>query len=158
MIRRSILAALAIAISPTFASALDTNVSKVTSVSPAQAWEAIGDFCGISAWHPAVATCKLSEVMGAKLRLITLKDGGTVREQLVEQNNDALIQKSLFLDGALPISNYQATLKVVVTGDGTTYTWSGNFLANGVSDDEAVKSITSFYSAGVDGLVAKSKK
>ena len=43
----------------------------------AQAWDAVGDFCGISTWHPLVSACELTEVMGAKLRRITLTNGGT---------------------------------------------------------------------------------
>lgn len=158
MIGRSLLVALAIAMSTTSVSALDANVSKATTASPAEAWEEIGDFCGIAVWHPAVEKCELSDVMGAKLRKITFKSGGTIREQLVEQNNEAMFQRSLFLDGALPVTNYEATLKVVVTEEGSTYIWSGNFRANGVPDAKAVKSVSDFYSAGIDALVGKRRK
>lgn len=158
MTRHLRLAALALAFSSTGSAALDANVTKVTSSTPARAWEAIGDFCGLSTWHPAVTGCELTEVMGAKLRLITLRDGGKIREQLVEQNNETMSIRSLFLDGSLPVSNYQAKLEVVVTGEGTTYNWTGKFEASGVADVEAVKSITGFYSAGLDALVAKSVK
>jgi hypothetical protein len=158
MIKHLPLAALALACSNTVSAALEADVSKVTSASPAHAWEAIGDFCGISTWHPEVQSCALTEVMGAKLRMITLKDGGKIREQLVEQNRDTMSMRSLFLDGALPVTNYQATLRVVVTGDGTTYNWTAQFQANGVADIEAVNRITGFYSAGLQALVAKSEK
>lgn len=153
MMKQLSLAIFALAWSSTGSTALDAHVSKVTPACPAQAWEAIGDFCGLSTWHPFVKACQLTEVMGAKLRLITLKDGGAIREQLVEQNNDAMSQRSLFLDGALPVSNYQATLSVVVSKDVTTYNWTGTFEANAVSDAEAVKRITDFYSAGLDELI-----
>jgi hypothetical protein len=156
--KRLALVVLALAYSTTNSSALDATVSKVTSASPAQAWDAVGDFCGISTWHPLVSACELAEVMGAKLRRITLTNGGTIREQLVEQNNGAKTQRYWFLDGALPVSNYQATLKVDMTEAGTTYNWSGNFEANAVSDAEAIKSITEFYSVGIDALVRKSSK
>jgi hypothetical protein len=96
--------------------------------------------------------------MGAKLRKITLKDGGQIREQLIEHNNEAMSQKYWFLDGALPVGNYQATLRVVATGEATTYNWSGNFIANAVPDAEAVMRITAFYSAGIDALVERSEK
>ena len=158
MTKRLPIAALALACSSTFSAALDASVSKVTSATPARAWEVIGDFCGISTWHPEVKACELSEVMGAKLRIFTRADGGTIREQLVEQNNESMRMRSLLLDGALPVSNYQATLSVVATEAGTTYNWTGTFEANAVADAQAIKSITDFYSAGLDGLVAKSLK
>lgn len=156
--KKSILSVFAITISTTSVAALEVTISKTTSATPAQAWQEIGDFCGIAAWHPAVEKCDLSEVMGAKLRKITLKTGGTIREQLVEQNEAGMFQRSLFLDGPLPVANYQATLKVVATAGGATYNWSGTFLPNSVPDNEAVKSVTAFYSAGIDALVAKSGK
>lgn len=87
--------------------------------------------------------------MGAKLRMTTLKDGGTIREQVVEQNSEAMSPRYFFLDGALPVRNYQATLRVVVTGEGTTYIWTGKFEANAVTDAGAVTSITGFYARRV---------
>jgi hypothetical protein len=158
MIKYLPLAALVLAFSNTFSAALEADVSKITSASPARAWEAIGNFCGLSTWHPEVQSCALTEVMGAKLRIMTLKDGGKIRQQLVEQNSATMTMRSLFLDGALPVTNYQATLRVVVTGDGTTYNWTAQFEANGVADIEAVNRITGFYSAGLHALVAKSEK
>lgn len=68
MIKYLPLAALVLAFSNTFSAALEADVSKITSASPARAWEAIGDFCGLSTWHPEVQSCALTEVMGAKLR------------------------------------------------------------------------------------------
>lgn len=158
MIRRWHLAALSIAMSTTSASALDANASKTTTASPTEAWAAVGDFCGIARWHPDVEKCELSEVMGAKLRRLTLKNGGTVREQLVEQDNKAMLQKSLFLDGTLPVTNYQATLKVVVSEHGAMYVWSGNFLPNSVPDAQAIKAVRDFYSAGLDALAKHREK
>lgn len=158
MIKRWLLAALSIAMFTTSASALDVNASKTTTASPTEAWAAVGDFCGIARWHPEVEKCELSEVMGAKLRRMTLKKGGTVREQLVEQNNEAMLQKSLFLDGTLPVTNYQATLKVVVSEHGATYIWSGNFLANGVSDAQAIEAINDFYRAGLEAIASPTKE
>lgn len=158
MIIRPVMAGLALVFSTASASALEANISRETVLAPAQAWQAIGDFCGIAKWHPAVASCELSEVMGAKLRRIKFKDGGTMREQLVEQNTETMVQRSLMLDGTLPVRNYQATLKVVQTATGAAYTWSGVFEANGASEDEAIQSLTRFYTEGIEGLADPEKK
>ena len=158
MINRPVLAALCLVFHTASASALEANVSQETALAPAQAWQAIGDFCGIAKWHPEVASCEPSEVMGAKLRRIKFKDGGTMREQLVEQNAETMEQKSLMLDGTLTVRNYQATLKVVPTATGAAYTWSGVFETTGASEDEAVQSLTRFYTAGIGGLVQQGKK
>ncbi len=158
MIKRPALAALALTYATASASALEAEFSRKTDLAPAPAWQAIGDFCGIAKWHPSVESCELSEVMGAKLRRIKFKDGGTMREQLVEQNTDTMVQRSLMLDGTLPVRNYQATLKVVATATGAAYTWSGVFEANGATEDAAIQSLMRFYTDGVGGLVEQGKK
>ena len=34
--------------------ALDSNVTKPSSMSADALWKKVGDFCGIAAWHPAI--------------------------------------------------------------------------------------------------------
>jgi Polyketide cyclase / dehydrase and lipid transport len=41
--------------------ALEAKVEKAMPGSAASVWSAIGDFCGISKWHPVVTKCELSE-------------------------------------------------------------------------------------------------
>ena len=47
-------------------------------------WSKIGDFCGISNWHPAVEKCELSA--DGKTRTLSLKGGGTIVEALVKMD------------------------------------------------------------------------
>ncbi|MGE0055465.1 MAG: SRPBCC family protein [Hyphomicrobium sp.] len=139
--------------------ALDAHYSKDTTASAADAWAAIGDFCGIQNWHPALEKCELSSKDGKTLRTLHLKGGGTVLEELVEQNDKTMTQTYIILDGVLPVANYKSTLKVVAKGDGATYDWSGHFDAKkGVADDESLKTMNGVYAAGVDALVAKTSK
>src|SRR5689334_7295341 len=49
-----------------------------------KAWAALGDFCGIKDWHPAIANCVLSEKDGAKIRTLTTKDGGVFVEKMTQ--------------------------------------------------------------------------
>ncbi len=150
--------AIATALSATSAAALDARYSKDTTAPPAKAWAAIGDFCGISAWHPALEKCELSQKDGATLRTLHLKGGGTILEQLVEQNDKTMTQTYIILGGVLPVTKYKSTLKVVPKGEGATYDWSGAFEAKGVEDAESVKVMTGVYTAGVDALVSKTSK
>lgn len=152
------LAAIAWVFSAPSAFALDAHYSKDTAVPASKAWAAIGDFCGISAWHPALEKCELSNKDGATLRTLTLKGGGTITEQLVEQNDKTMTQTYIILDGVLPVQQYKSTLKVLPKGGGATYDWSGTFEAKGAPDADAVKTITGVYTAGVDALVEKSSK
>jgi len=150
--------ALATALSATSAFALDAHYSKDTTASPVKAWAAIGDFCGILNWHPALEKCELSKKDGATLRTLHLKGGGTILEKLVEQNNETMTQTYVIVEGVLPVKNYKSTLKVAPNGEGASYDWSGTFDAKGVDDAEAKKVITGVYTAGVDALVTNTSK
>ncbi|MBK9079671.1 MAG: SRPBCC family protein [Hyphomicrobium sp.] len=154
------LVALATAVSATSASALEAHYSKQTTATPDKAWAAVGnDFCGISTWHPAVEKCELTNKDGKTERMLHLKGGGTIHEQLVSHDDKARSMTYIILDGVLPVSNYKSTLKVVADDKGATYDWAGTFDAKkGSTDDESVKAISGVYAAGVDALVEKSTK
>lgn len=157
--KRFAIAVLMAAASATSALALDAHYSKDTKASAADAWAAIGDFCGIQSWHPAVEKCEMASKDGKTLRTLTLKGGGTILEELVEQNNETMTQTYIILDGVLPVANYKSTLKVEAKGDGATYDWSGKFDAKtGATDEDAVKTMNGVYGAGVDALVEKTSK
>ena len=147
------------ALSASSVSALEAHYSKDTPAPAAKAWATVGsDFCGIASWHPAVEYCELSQKDGVTQRTLTLKGGGTILEQLVEQDDKTMSQTYVILEGVLPVANYKSTLKVVPKGEGSTYDWVGTFDAKGAKDAEAVKTITGVYTDGVDALVAKTSK
>lgn len=68
---------------------------------------------GIPRWHRA--NCRRS--WGPSCAASSSRTAARC-QQLVEQNNETMMQRSLMLDGTLPVRNYQATLKVVPVGDG----------------------------------------
>lgn len=153
------IAAALTALTATSAVALEARYSKETTAAPAKAWAAVGDFCGISNWHPAVEKCEISSKDGNTLRTLTLKGGGTILEQLVEMNNDTMTLSYIILEGVLPVANYKSTLKVVPSGNGATYDWSGTFDAKeGVADEKSQEVMTGVYTAGVDALVKKASE
>lgn len=152
------LVVLAIVLSATSALALEAHYSKDTPAPAVKAWAAIGDFCGISRWHPVVEKCDLSQKNGATLRTLHLKGGGTLLEQLVEQNDKTMTQTYTIIEGSLPVANYKSTLKVVPKASGAAYDWSGSFDAKDASDADAVKAIGDVYAGGIDSLVEKISK
>ena len=136
--------------------ALDAHVSKDTAGSAAVAWAAIGDFCGIAPWHPAVAKCEISTKDGATFRTLTLKDGAKLLEKQTAFDAAKMTYSYTIEDGPLPVANYKSTLKDVAKDKGSTIDWSGAFDAKGAPDADAVKTITGIYDGGIDALVAKS--
>lgn len=147
---------LCLAASPVLA--LDAHVAKDTAGSPAAVWAAIGDFCGIANWHPAVAKCELSNKDGATFRTLTLKDGAKLLEKQTAFDAAKMTYSYTIEDGPLPVAKYASTLRVVAKDKGATIEWTGNFDAKGAADAEAVKTITGIYDGGVEALVAKSSK
>jgi hypothetical protein len=144
--------------STTAAFALDAKVTKETSASPANTWAAIGDFCGIATWHPAVTKCVPSTKDGHQIRTLSLKGGGSIEEELVSRNDKKMQYTYKILQSPFPVDDYESTISVIPQGDGSNVSWAGTFKAKGASDADAVKTITGIYQAGVDGIVAKAEK
>jgi Polyketide cyclase / dehydrase and lipid transport len=153
-----IVSALIVALSASAAIALEAKVSKPSAGSASAVWAAVGDFCGIASWHPAVAKCELSTKDGATYRTLTLKDGAQLFEKQVSFDAAAMSYSYTIEKGPLPVSNYTSTLKVTGDDKGAAIDWSGSFDANGKPDADAIKIISGIYDAGVDALVAKTAK
>ncbi|CAM5767325.1 IS1595 family transposase ISMpo2 [Labrys miyagiensis] len=126
---------------------------------PAQAWALIGDFCGIKAWHPAIASCELSEKDGSKLRTLTTKDGGKFVEKLVKWDDQNTSYTYQILESPLPVENYVSTIKVEEDDEPgkVAITWSSTFDPKGVKPEAARKAVADVYLAGLLALKAKLK-
>ncbi len=132
------------------AAAVESHYKVASSESVSAVWKKIGDFCGIGNWHPALAKCELSK--DGKERTLTLKDGGTIVEDLVKWSDKAHSYTYTIKTSPLPVANYVSTLKVVKKGKGSLIVWTGHFKAKGASDAEAKKTIEGIYKGGADAL------
>lgn len=117
---------------------------------PARVWELVAPFCSIGSWHPAAAGCTDSVVDGKERRLIALKGGGEILEELVARDDAQRFYTYRIVESPLPVENYLSTLTI---GDGLM-TWSGNFTAKGATDEEAQGIIGGIYVAGFEGIGA----
>ncbi len=59
-IRCAVVAGAALLLSGFTAQALESSAKAASKLSADALWAKIGDFCGISKWHPAVEKCELS--------------------------------------------------------------------------------------------------
>jgi hypothetical protein len=112
------------------------HASSVINAPIEKVWERIRDFNGLPAWHPGIAK---SEVEGSRpsdqvgcIRVLTLKDGGVVRERLLEMSDLGHHYSYSILESPLPVANYRATLRLRRISDGNrTYgEWSASFDPN----------------------------
>ena len=100
MLRHLAAAALAVAVSSP-AMALEAHKSVMVDATPAQAWAAVGDFCGIVDWHPAVEKCELGKKDGKTIRTLSLKGGGTLVEEETAHTKNSY--SYAILSGPLPV-------------------------------------------------------
>ena len=150
-------AALLLAISAPSAFALEVVKTVDIAAPPAKVWAAIGDFCGISQWHPAITACVPSTKGAAQVRTLTLKGGGTIVEQQTARDDAAMTYSYEILDGPLPVADYKSTITVAPHGDGSIVTWFGQFAAKGAPDSKAEAAIAGVYQSGLAGLSSKVK-
>jgi Polyketide cyclase / dehydrase and lipid transport len=149
--RYTVLAVMAVlGISTASASALDSNVTMKSSMSTDALWKKVGDFCGISAWHPAIEKCVLSA--DGKQRTLSLKGGGTVVEALENWDDANRSYTYTILSGPLPVANYHSTVSVADDPQGSALKWKGTYDAKGASDADAKKTMDGVYEAGAKVL------
>jgi mxaD protein len=130
----------------------------ITINSPsASVWTKIKDFNALNSWHPAVAKDEIVEgennQVGA-VRLLTLGDGGTIKDKLLAWDDAGMSLSYSILEGVLPVSNYESTLSVRSLSDTSSeVTWTGSFSAGGGADDQtAFDAISGVYEAGLENL------
>jgi mxaD protein len=149
-----------------FAAAPKLHVTQSIEINASahKVWKAVESFDSLNTWHPAVAKDEIVEgkndVPGA-VRLLTLKDGGTIKEKLLAFEPQAHKFRYEILEGVLPVSDYRSTVSVVSAGKGkSTVTWTGNFRrkdtgdnpADNANDKTATDTITGVYQGGLQNL------
>ncbi len=113
-------------------------------------WGYAGDFCAIATWHPAVETCEITEEDGTTYRILTLGDGAQLKES---HNGDTASGYSYsIIEGPLPVKDYNSTFQAEGDAESTTITWTGTFLAEDATDDEAMEVINGIYDGGLASI------
>ncbi len=152
MTKSTLALALAASLFAPAALAADAARSVTTTADPATTWEAVGDFCAIADWHPAVTECAVSDHDGTPRRTLTLDGGGTIVEDLVARDDDAMTYTYTIIESPLPVAGYESTIAVSADGDGSRIDWTGSFEPSGASEDEAVGVMNGIYEAGLAGI------
>jgi mxaD protein len=134
------------------------------NASPDAVWAKISDFNGLNTWHPAVAKSQIlsgNDNQKGAVRLLTLQDGGTIKEKLLRYNAKVRSMKYNIIEGVVPVSHYESVIRVKPGKDGgSVVEWFGKFqrkspLANppaGEDDATATNTITAIYKAGLGNL------
>lgn len=150
---QKIMSVLLLATLSTMAQAADfIEVTKSITVSKGvdEVWKSVGDFCAIQDWHPAIDKCEAYDDHGSFYRTLTLTDGATISEK--KKTDDTANSYTYFIKKGLPVKPYKATFKAEADGSSTKITWTANFKARGVSDEEAKELIEGIFDAGMTSL------
>jgi mxaD protein len=149
-----------------FAAAPWLHVSQTVDIqAPAsKVWDAAKNFDQLNTWLPPVAKDEIVEgqnnTVGA-VRLLTLKDGGTVKEKLLAYTPSTRTFRYQIVESVLPVSHYTSIFTVKSRGKGaSTVTWSGRFKrknegpnpGDNENDKAATDTITGVYQAGLSTL------
>ena len=118
-------------------------------------WTKFGGWCALKDWHPAVANCEESTEGDAKIRVLTLKDGGKIKEKLLDEKPN--FYRYEILESPLPVKNYQAQFALTPDDDDEdeiNFAWSATFDADGKTNKEAHDIIEGLFTAGLDNIKA----
>lgn len=95
---------------------------------------------------------------GDTYRILTLGDGGKIKEKLTEKGDTSYSYE--IIESPLPVQNYAATLSVTEDDgdDIAEVEWTAEFdPADGVEEAKAVEVITGIFNDGVAGIGKKAE-
>jgi hypothetical protein len=143
------------------AAASAESVTKSVDVNgtPAQVWAAIGPFCSIQDWHPAIGKCTTDGKTPPTRTLVT-KDGKAtfVETQTARDDKDHTYSYAI-KSSPLPLSDYKSTIKVEPKGkDMATITWNSTFTPASGKDAAAKDAVSGIYQSGLDAVKTKMAK
>jgi hypothetical protein len=136
------------------------HASSVINAPIDEVWARIRDFNALPDWHPGVAKSEIeggvpSDQVGC-VRVLTLGDGGVIRERLLEMSDLGHHYTYSILDSPLPVANYRATLRLRRISDGnrTFGEWSASFDADPPEKQADAESLLSngVFQGGFDAL------
>ncbi|SNR65716.1 Polyketide cyclase / dehydrase and lipid transport [Methylobacillus rhizosphaerae] len=169
---KKILALLAIGMLPLTAAAHGPSPQKVEKIvtinaSADKVWALVKDFGNWQKWHPAVESTKLDKRKDESgeeqtVRLLTLKGGGTILENLKSIDEEGKQIKYGIIEGVLPVSDYYSTVTVKpVDGGKSEVKWMGRFyrvyklnppIPPGQDDKSALDAVNGVYDTGLANL------
>jgi hypothetical protein len=134
------------------AEAAEVSREVMLGARPAAVWEAVGPFCAISDWHPAIAACKEERIGETVHRRLTTHDGGQILEKLLAHDDAGMSYSYTIEESFLPVAGYRATIAVADAGGKARVTWKSSFSPKGASEEEAERVIGGIFEAGLEEL------
>ena len=142
----------------TAASAASVTKSIDVAAAPSAVWAAIGPFCSIKDWHPAIGQCT-TDGKTPPTRTLVAKDGKATFVETETARDDKADSYSYKIDSSpLPLTGYVSTISVAAKAGGSTVTWTSTFTPAAGKDDAASGAVGGIYQGGLDAIKAKFAK
>jgi polyketide cyclase/dehydrase/lipid transport protein len=138
---------------PPAAHAATLTRSVVVAGTTSQIWAMVGPFCAIKDWLPPVGSCtETSE--SPPVRTLVTKDGqATFVERQVTRSDKEHFYSYEFVSSPLPVSHYQATIRVVaLDSNRSIVTWSASYAPDKGRAAEADQALRGIYAAGLSTI------
>jgi hypothetical protein len=122
---------------------------------PDAVWSAIGSFCAIGEWHPAIASCAL-DGKAPPTRVLATKDHARFVELQTARSDAKRFYSYTFLSSPLPVTQYTSTLEVTGKAKGvSTVTWTGGYTVSADQAKQANEALAGIYESGLAGIKAR---
>ncbi len=135
------------------------SASSVVGGSVEDVWKVVGEFGGISKWHPAIAASAIVSGDGdsaGSIRECTLGDGGKLREEQLERSDADHSYTYNITEAPMPIENYIGKIQLsAAEGNKTLVEWTSTFDVAADAETEMVGMMNGVYQAGLDALTSK---
>ncbi len=155
LIRGAAFSALVLGLAASQASAATLTRSVDVKGSPAAVWAAIGSYCAIATWHPAIGSC-MTDGRTPVTRTLLTRDGAKFVELQTARNDAAHSYSYSFTSAPVPVTDYVSTFSVVAKGPGvSTVTWTGTYTPNAGKAADASGALTGIYESGLAAIRGK---
>ena len=143
--------------SPVAAASLSRGVDVDASVS--DVWSAIGPFCAIKDWHPAIGSCT-EDGKSPPTRTLVTKDGkATFVELRVGLSEGAHRYSYAFVSSPLPVHDYRSTIQVSARlGGRSRVVWTGQYTPEPGKGEEADHALAGIYESGLKAIKSRFEK
>lgn len=140
---------------PSSTEKLSVEKALVIHATADEVWAFAGGWTSLDNLAPkAIASILSNGHEVGSFRKVKLIGGGIVEETMIAKSDTSysyIITKS-----PLPLSNYKSTIGVKDLGNGNSeFSWKSDFIADGVSDAEAINIIAGLYEGAVEVLQNK---
>lgn len=135
--------------------AYDVLVERIVALPPSRVYALLADFGDIQRRLPDVI--ESVEMRGSgigSIRKIQLTGKpGTIEERLEALVENRLVSYSIINESPLPVDHYHAVVYLDEAPGGCLIRWGANWIARGVSDEQARQVLIATYNRSIDGIV-----